>query len=142
MPHRPSQDFVPGDPPLPGRLSGFRDGSSVVYRGRGGPPFRNKMTENFSPRIHAIFGSISLRSPEILIYIASLRPPPTHFDESFRLIDSKTHKIRHFSHLFTEIRPLNPTSPSFGPFIVLMHGYRPKTPYSASTHLDSSSRMG
>ena len=94
--------------------------------------------------IYAIFGSTSLRSPEIIIerYIYHLpdisRP---HFDKNCRPIDEKTHKIRPFPHLHTEIRPLGPTSPSFGSFMVHMHGYHPKTSYSASPQLGSSSRI-
>ena len=44
--------------------------------------------------------------------------------------------------LHTEIRPLAPTSPRLGSFMVHMHGYHPKTPYSTSPQLDSSRRIG
>ena len=126
----------------------FRDGSkatTAVHRTSTTPFFHNKMTDFFFSWENAIFGSGALRSPEIVIehYIYHLpdRRRP-HFDESCRPIDEKTHKIRPFPHLHTQIRPLGPTSPSLGPSMVRMHGYHPKTPYSASPQLGSSSRIG
>ena len=101
-------------PPPRGGIPPFRDG--LVG---GGPPPLPQQNDckifsqdlcHFWLRLASLAGDINNT-----LYIASPRPPPTHFDENFRLIDSKTHKIRRFPHLFTEIRPLGPT------FLVLAH---------------------